>query len=58
VIHHLYEDDVQAAEIDRRVLRSGDRVDGPAVVREPMSTTFVPAGRLLTTGAHGELIIE
>ena len=58
VIHHLYGDDVEATEIDRSGLRRGDRIEGPAVVREPMSTTFVPAGRVLTTGAYGELVIE
>ena len=58
VIHHLYGDAVEATEIDRRGLRRGDRIEGPAVVREPMSTTFVPSGRVLTTGAHGELVIE
>ncbi len=58
VIHHLYGDAVEATEIDRSGLRRGDRIEGPAVVREPMSTTFVPAGRVLTTGAYGELVIE
>jgi N-methylhydantoinase A len=58
VIHHLYGDDVEAAEIDRSGLHQGDRIEGPAVVREPMSTTFVPAGRVLTTGTYGELVIK
>ena len=57
-IHHLYGDAVEATEIDRSGLRRGDRIEGPAVVREPMSTTFVPVGRVLTTGAYGELVIE
>jgi len=57
-IRYLYGDDVAAREVDRGALRLGDRLSGPAVVREPMSTTFVPAGRTLTTGGHGELIIE
>ena len=57
-VRHLYGEDVVATEYDRAALRRGDTVTGPAVVREPMSTTFVPAGRTLTTGGHGELIIE
>ena len=39
-------------------LRAGDVVSGPAVIREPMSTTFVPAERTLTTGEFGELVIH
>ncbi|HEY2427498.1 MAG TPA: hydantoinase/oxoprolinase family protein, partial [Acidimicrobiales bacterium] len=58
-IRHLYGgSEVTAAQLDRSELGLADSVEGPAVVREPMSTTFVPAGRTLCTGAHGELIIE
>jgi len=57
-VRHLYGENAVAIEYDRAALRRGDTVTGPAVVREPMSTTFVPAGRTLTTGGHGEIIIE
>jgi N-methylhydantoinase A len=57
-LHHLYGDDVQANEYERHDLRRGDALAGPAVVREPMSTTFVPAGRTLTVGDYGELEIS
>ena len=57
-IRYLYDGETTAAELERSVLGGGDQVAGPAIVREPMSTTFVPAGRTLTTGTYGELIIE
>ncbi len=56
--HHLYGDDVVCTEYERGALRAGDVVSGPAVIREPMSTTFVPADRTLTTGEFGELVIH
>ncbi len=55
---HLYGDDVVCTEYERGALRAGDVVSGPAVIREPMSTTFVPADRTLTTGEFGELVIH
>lgn len=58
VLNYLYGDEVAATEYDRSKLCAGHQLTGPAVVREPMSTTFVPVGRKLTVGAHGELIIE
>jgi N-methylhydantoinase A len=33
-------------------------IDGPAVIREAMSTTFVPRGRSACVGSVGELVIE
>ncbi len=40
----------------RRAL-AGDVVAGPAVVREAMSTTFVPGGHRASVGGLGELVI-
>ncbi|GAB5018731.1 hypothetical protein JHV675_16870 [Mycobacterium avium subsp. hominissuis] len=48
----------EAAEYDRARLCRGDVLPGPAVVREAMSTTYVPPGRTLTVGDVGELIME
>jgi len=56
-LRHLYDGEIEAAEYEREDLGSGDAFEGPAVVREEMSTTFVPAGRRLTVGEYGELII-
>ena len=43
---------------DRECLRAGQRIRGPAIIREPMSTTHVVAGQQARVGTHGELIIE
>jgi N-methylhydantoinase A len=39
-------------------LRSGDRLDGPAVIEEPTGTTFLPPGWELTVDEHTNLILE
>ena len=57
-IRYLYGDDVEAIEYDRSLLRAGHRVPGPAIVREAMSTTFIPAGHEAVVGTYGELVIE
>src|SRR5437762_4969484 len=46
-IRHLYDDGdgVEAATYERSALASGDRISGPAIVREATSTTFVPPAR-------------
>ena len=35
----------------------GDRVDGPAIVEEPSSTTILHSGDVMTVGRYGELVI-
>ena len=57
-IRYLYGDETQAMEYDRSLLRVGHRVPGPAIVREAMSTTFIPAGHEAVVGTYGELVIE
>jgi len=47
----------QAMVYDRESLGAGARINGPAIVREALSTTFVTAGTELEVGDHGELII-
>ncbi|MDT7575623.1 MAG: N-methylhydantoinase, partial [Pseudonocardiales bacterium] len=49
---------VSAAEYQRSELLAGDRIPGPAVIREPLSTTFVVPGQTATVGSHGELRIR
>ncbi len=56
-LRHLYQEPCQVAEYQRAALGAGDRVVGPAVIREPMSTTFVPRGRVACVGRHGEISI-
>jgi N-methylhydantoinase A len=51
-------DDVTRALVfERERLRAGDTIEGPAIVREPMSTTQLLAGQTLEVGRFGELLI-
>ncbi|SFW88711.1 hydantoinase/oxoprolinase family protein [Amycolatopsis australiensis] len=56
-IRYLEETDLSAGEYERDSLMRGDVIEGPAVIREPMSTTFVPPGLTATVGRIGELVI-
>jgi N-methylhydantoinase A len=56
-LRHLEDEDVEAAEYDRDDLRLGDVIDGPAVIREPLSTTHVGIGQRATVGGVGEIVI-
>src|SRR5262245_6985215 len=58
VLEHLGDGPVPALEYQREQLGRGDELAGPAVIREPMSTTFVPAGRTAVVGVHGEITIS
>ncbi len=49
---------VEYSVYDRRQMLSGNRVEGPAIIEEPSSTTIIHAGDALTVGEYGELIIE
>ena len=48
----------RAAEYERERLRGGQVIIGPAIIREPMSTTHLVAGQQALVGPYGELIIE
>ena len=48
----------EIAEYQRASLPIGARFDGPAIVREELSTTFVCPGQVATVGSFGELVIE
>ena len=56
-LRHLYDKEVPARVYERDTLLAGDGFDGPAIVREETSTTFVPPGRSCNVGDHGELVI-
>ncbi len=49
---------VEASTYDRRLLRPGALVEGPAVVEEYGSTTLVPPGAMCTVDCYGNLAIE
>jgi N-methylhydantoinase A len=57
-LRHFDDEPLQAAELDRRALPIGARLDGPAVIREDLATTFVCPGQNATVGRFGELVIE
>jgi N-methylhydantoinase A len=57
-LRYLDEKPLQAAEYAREELSAGTQVDGPAIVREALSTTFVCPGQKATVGRFGELVIE
>ncbi len=42
---------------DRRRLLCGDRVEGPAIIEDPSSTTVVHRENVVTVGKYGELVI-
>jgi N-methylhydantoinase A len=48
----------RAGEYQREQLKANNIVRGPAIIREPMSTTHVVAGQVPTIGRYGEILIE
>jgi N-methylhydantoinase A len=56
-LRYLEPDDIVAAEYEREQLMLDDRIDGPAVIREPLSTTFVGRGQTARVGGVGEIVI-
>lgn len=57
-IKYLDAEPLQANEYERHALRAGDKIPGPAVIREPLSTTFLVPGQTATVGRRGELRIR
>lgn len=58
MIHHLAERPIPAAEYRRESLRHGDEIEGPAIVREASSTTFILPQQILSVGEFGELYVR
>ena len=56
-LRYLEDHDIVAAEYERERLMLDDRIDGPAVIREPLSTTFVGPGQTARLGGVGEIVI-
>jgi N-methylhydantoinase A len=57
-LHFLQGGEARAGVYERSALKAGNRVRGPAIIREPMSTTHVLGGQLATVGSYGEIVIE
>jgi N-methylhydantoinase A len=54
----IYGEEVTAREYDRAGLQAGDRIEGPAIIREELSTTQVCPGQVATIGEYGQIVIE
>jgi N-methylhydantoinase A/oxoprolinase/acetone carboxylase beta subunit len=46
------------AVVDRSLLRTGNRLPGPALIIDPESTTFLPPGYAARVDGHGNLIVR
>jgi N-methylhydantoinase A len=57
-LKYIYGDEVTAREYDRAKLQSGDVIEGPAIIREELSTTQICPGQTATVGQYGEIVIE
>jgi N-methylhydantoinase A len=57
-LHHLSDEPLGAGEYERESLAVGAVVQGPAVIREALSTTFVMPGQVAEVGRFGEISIE
>jgi N-methylhydantoinase A len=57
-LRHLAAEPLAAEEHERDHLPVGAVVRGPAVIREPLSTTFVMPGQVAEIGRFGEIVIE
>jgi N-methylhydantoinase A len=56
-IRHLHDEPVEVACYERASLFPGDQLEGPTLVWEENSTTYVPLGRRGVVGEHGEIVI-
>ncbi|MDV6247193.1 hydantoinase/oxoprolinase family protein [Rhodococcus opacus] len=56
-MRYLYDEPRDVPVYNRSDLLAGDRIEGPAIVRERLSTTHLCDNQLLTVGNYGELVI-
>jgi N-methylhydantoinase A len=57
-LHYLEDGETEVAEYEREKLQRGDVIRGPAIIREPLSTTHMVRGQTATIGEWGEIVIE
>jgi N-methylhydantoinase A len=57
-LHHLDAEPLQAGLFEREQLPVGATIRGPAIIREPLSTTVVMPGQTAEVGRFGEIVIE
>ena len=58
VLRFVSDAEVLAQIYARADLRAGDEVTGPAIVREPLSTTYITQNQIGTVGRFGEINIK
>lgn len=58
VLRYLSDDEQIAHIYDRTTLRAGDVIEGPAIIREALSTTHLGRRQRATVGRLGEIAIE
>ncbi len=58
VLRYLADTEQLAQVYDRGALRAGDEVQGPAIVREALSTTYITRNQVGRVGRLGEISIE
>lgn len=56
-LQHVAAEPLQAEWFDRESLTTGASITGPAVIREQLSTTYIPPGQRAVIGRAGEIII-
>jgi N-methylhydantoinase A len=57
-LQYLQDEPLEAPEYERETLAPGMRLNGPAIIREGLSTTFLYAGQRAEIGRLGEISIE
>jgi N-methylhydantoinase A len=57
-LSYMPEKESNVMEYERGDLYFGDTIKGPAIIREPMSTTVVCMGQVARIGRYGEICIE
>ncbi len=58
VLRYLSDTEQLAQVYGREALRAGDEIPGPAVIREPLSTTYITQNQTGRVGRYGEISIE
>jgi N-methylhydantoinase A len=56
-LRYLTDEPVTAGRYQRETFKAGDRIEGPAVIHEALSTTFMLPGQVAVVGEYGELRI-
>jgi N-methylhydantoinase A len=57
-LRYLAAEPLQASVYEREALGVGATIRGPAIIREPLSTTVVMPGQVAEVGRFGEIVIE